>query len=343
MRKRLFYTIAVSALLTTAANAGPPPALTTDGTNLGFTLSTIVSGLPTSNGNSFDVLGSAINSDGNIVLNASRDSGGARNYVFSDVNGQTAANAISSTPFSGFASALAYANGSVWASANGGFLAKLNNDGSVNTLYNGSGGNPAIIANQGLWTNPVTGHLIAGNALYDINVSGPVPTQTLLTSNFNADGLTVSPDGHFVYGSGGTIVDLTNPNGPHGSFGSVNGSDGMGVISAPGNANLDGDIIVNTTDGRIVLVDHVTFLQTVLASGGGYGDYTSPDRNDGSLLISSSNNLLRLSCGADCGIGTVINPGVPEPSTWAMMILGFAGVGFMAYRRRNRGMSLKAA
>jgi hypothetical protein len=27
---------------------------------------------------------------------------------------------------------------------------------------------------------------------------------------------------------------------------------------------------------------------------------------------------------------------VPEPSTWAMMILGFAGVGFLAYRRRNQ-------
>jgi hypothetical protein len=26
---------------------------------------------------------------------------------------------------------------------------------------------------------------------------------------------------------------------------------------------------------------------------------------------------------------------VPEPSTWAMMILGFGGVGFMAYRRRR--------
>jgi hypothetical protein len=26
---------------------------------------------------------------------------------------------------------------------------------------------------------------------------------------------------------------------------------------------------------------------------------------------------------------------VPEPSTWAMMILGFAGIGFMAYRRRK--------
>jgi hypothetical protein len=29
-------------------------------------------------------------------------------------------------------------------------------------------------------------------------------------------------------------------------------------------------------------------------------------------------------------------PPVPEPSTWAMMILGFAGVGFIAYRRRSK-------
>ena len=26
---------------------------------------------------------------------------------------------------------------------------------------------------------------------------------------------------------------------------------------------------------------------------------------------------------------------IPEPSTWAMLILGFAGVGYMAYRRRS--------
>jgi len=36
---------------------------------------------------------------------------------------------------------------------------------------------------------------------------------------------------------------------------------------------------------------------------------------------------------------------VPEPSTWAMMILGFAGVGFMAYRRSRKSspMVLSAA
>ncbi|MES2193446.1 MAG: PEPxxWA-CTERM sorting domain-containing protein [Pseudomonadota bacterium] len=34
---------------------------------------------------------------------------------------------------------------------------------------------------------------------------------------------------------------------------------------------------------------------------------------------------------------------VPEPSTWAMMILGFAGVGFMAYRRKNHGAAFRVA
>jgi hypothetical protein len=39
--------------------------------------------------------------------------------------------------------------------------------------------------------------------------------------------------------------------------------------------------------------------------------------------------------------GTITSP-VPEPSTWAMMILGFAGVGFMAYRRKSK-VALMAA
>lgn len=40
--------------------------------------------------------------------------------------------------------------------------------------------------------------------------------------------------------------------------------------------------------------------------------------------------------------GTVSVAGaVPEPSTWAMIILGFAGLGFMGHRRRNK-MALNA-
>jgi PEP-CTERM motif-containing protein len=33
---------------------------------------------------------------------------------------------------------------------------------------------------------------------------------------------------------------------------------------------------------------------------------------------------------------------VPEPSTWAMLLLGFCGLGFTAYRRKNQ-MAFNAA
>jgi hypothetical protein len=33
---------------------------------------------------------------------------------------------------------------------------------------------------------------------------------------------------------------------------------------------------------------------------------------------------------------------VPEPSTWAMMLLGFAGLGFMAYRKKSKSASMAA-
>jgi len=42
------------------------------------------------------------------------------------------------------------------------------------------------------------------------------------------------------------------------------------------------------------------------------------------------------------GTMTPVTAAVPEPSTWAMMILGFLGLGFMAYRRRNQASSLTA-
>ena len=53
--------------------------------------------------------------------------------------------------------------------------------------------------------------------------------------------------------------------------------------------------------------------------------------------ISWTNPIFENWYGFDVEIQSV--SAVPEPSTWAMMILGFAGVGFMAYRRRNRGSS----
>jgi hypothetical protein len=37
-----------------------------------------------------------------------------------------------------------------------------------------------------------------------------------------------------------------------------------------------------------------------------------------------------------------VQPGVPQPSTWAMIILDFCGVGLMAYRRRSQTATFAA-
>ncbi len=42
-------------------------------------------------------------------------------------------------------------------------------------------------------------------------------------------------------------------------------------------------------------------------------------------------------------VGATLSPAVPEPSTWAMTILGFAGVGFLVSRRRNRASAVGLA
>ena len=59
----------------------------------------------------------------------------------------------------------------------------------------------------------------------------------------------------------------------------------------------------------------------------------------GSALLDAGNYYLNIAgiAGSTAGYGgnLAVVAAVPEPATWAMMLLGFAGVGFMAYRRRS--------
>jgi hypothetical protein len=47
--------------------------------------------------------------------------------------------------------------------------------------------------------------------------------------------------------------------------------------------------------------------------------------------------------GSGTASSTINISAVPEPSTWAMMILGFIGVGFMAYRRNDKQAGFRFA
>lgn len=59
---------------------------------------------------------------------------------------------------------------------------------------------------------------------------------------------------------------------------------------------------------------------------------------DGSL-----SDIVRVANDGPGGSATItFQSGVPEPSAWAMMLLGFAGIGYAARRSRNRATALAA-
>jgi hypothetical protein len=55
------------------------------------------------------------------------------------------------------------------------------------------------------------------------------------------------------------------------------------------------------------------------------------------FLDASMNELVQNTAGFS-GVTYSEVSSVPEPSTWAMMLLGFAGIGFAAYRRRGKAV-----
>ena len=88
--------------------------------------------------------------------------------------------------------------------------------------------------------------------------------------------------------------------------------------------------------------DHDTIANTI-SDGTERGDFldllTTSLTNDGTdaralIPVGSSDGSISQQMLVGNAPGQVA--AVPEPSTWAMMILGFAGVGFMAYRRKSK-------
>lgn len=119
-------------------------------------------------------------------------------------------------------------------------------------------------------------------------------------------------------------------------------------------ADFDMDSLLLSSDSSIgfggsasstIIFENTTSAITsaVLTQSNSEGDFTQSDISlvDGVLRLELRG--VRLSQSSNIGISLSTMAPVPEPSTWAMMIAGFAAVGFAMRRCKENEMSLRLA
>jgi hypothetical protein len=139
-------------------------------------------------------------------------------------------------------------------------------------------------------------------------------------------GLTSGSVSSFIvsgFGSFGTSVKICG-------ISTCGGSGADGVLATSGSRSSDGDELTFSFLSPVTAGEHSANLQ-IFSSASLFQDPLA-------FLINSEGNSFSLDV-----VGPAV-AAVPEPSTWAMMILGFAGVSFMAYRRsrKDQGLALAA-
>ena len=173
--------------------------------------------------------------------------------------------------------------------------------------------------------------LLAATALLGLAAS---PASAAIVANLGVN--PTSATGAFSHAVGGAVFDDQI------TFQLVGGPQFLTIASVTNNfanaasqiSNFTGSVfrIVGTIGGGddVRVIGPVAATANCGANCQGFG---------GSAVVAAGDYYLNLSGtgGGTAGYGGTLSvAAVPEPATWAMMILGFAGVGFMAYRRRNQ-------
>jgi hypothetical protein len=121
------------------------------------------------------------------------------------------------------------------------------------------------------------------------------------------------------------------------------------VINYDGGASyLSGASFFGVTSDTPNAVQTLGFTADVYAGSSSSAHYLfDAQRNTGSVIFSATSQAASDDTHGDLSLGSwlvrdSLQSAVPEPSTWAMMIVGFCGLGWLAYRRKNR-FALNAA
>ncbi|MDB5424998.1 MAG: proteinsorting protein [Phenylobacterium sp.] len=347
MSRTSLLALGASAAILLLASATPASAvltLTAAGTGAGFTLTTFVSGYDF--GGNYGPIAQGISSTGHVITGSVGDQ---KIYVFNDVDNQVLGNAVASHSYvcqtSNCNYAMATAGGKVYgAQAFGGTYEVFADDGTSTVIT--SLRDAGLRGNLGMWGDPNTGHIFAASNFGLVNIDPVAGAFTVVNANLFPDGVSVSPDSSTLFvENGGTIQSYNASTGAfiH-TFATGHNPDGTGVILG---GVHNGKVVVNNNDGTVgllnpALLDGDPNQFIIIATGGTRGDFVSADRSNGTLFIAEVTDVHRLSCGQGCSIGGP-SDGIPEPTAWALLIMGFGATGAMLRRRRTPTLGLAAA
>ena len=128
-------------------------------------------------------------------------------------------------------------------------------------------------------------------------------------------------------GGGGVVTLTTDPlqnvTGLNVLWGTVDADDGRNLLLAVGNTVITGSEILGLMQAlnpNVVSQDWEAYVQITGLTPFSTVTFTDNTSNAFEFNVGKAPPFVR---------------GVPEPSTWAMMMLGFFGLGFMAYRRKS--------
>lgn len=327
LRRTLSTGLAAAALLAVAWPAQADLTLTPAGMAEGFSLSTFATGFPT-DGN-IGPLGIAY--VGSTVL-VSDYPGNVRVFA-TDTDGQSAGAATLAPYFYGNTNAVGMAqyNGNIYMSEQGaGKLDLLKSDGTLDHTISSSIPSATGITISQIGTIYVS---TGGGGIFTVNPTTGTATQF---KNYEADGLSLSADNSVLYeaNNNGHIYGFNTSDPavnavPVFDSGAIPGGvDGTAI----GSGALAGNLFVNTNGGTVYEVNLASSALTQIASGGSRGDFVSVDPNNGTLLLTQTDSIIRLSPPSGGGFGNT----VPEPSTWASFGLGSLGLGGLLLRARRR-------
>jgi len=121
-------------------------------------------------------------------------------------------------------------------------------------------------------------------------------------------------------------------NGSIAAFAFANANAVPATVVGFGEPDAPASVILATVSQSLTGYQLVTAIGPVSDFGG----------TDSRIVPTTGGDFILTDVGQATFTATLSAP-VPESSTWATMILGFASLGFMAYRRRNRASALTAA